>query len=242
MCNAFWESFATDSTRDVYEPVRRGRRVVRFDPRGVGLSKCDVAEFTHDRMVRDLETVIDAAAHARFSPYATTFSVAWAIDYAARHPDRVERLILTRGYTTGLAVMARDNFDGIIVLIKTNWKMAVQLLSDQGTREADPERGTRLANEVMNAIDPVNAARWFAGLYETTDVKRCLADVEAPTLVLHRRGDTLFPFSGAEEIASGIPQARLTALAGDGSLAIGDTEANMQLLVDFLDDVSPVSA
>jgi len=65
----------------------------RYDERGCGLSDWDVSDFTLDAWVRDLETVVDAAGLERFSLLGMSQGGPVAIVYAARHPERVEKLI-----------------------------------------------------------------------------------------------------------------------------------------------------
>ena len=74
---------------------------LRLDPRAVGASQWDVAEFSFDAIVRDLEAAVDAAGFARFDLLGTSFGPAVAIAYAARHPERVGRLFLYGSYCRG---------------------------------------------------------------------------------------------------------------------------------------------
>jgi class 3 adenylate cyclase len=46
------------------------------------------------------------------------------------------------------------------------------------------------------------------------DVRPLLPQVAAPTLVIHRRGDTAIPFESGRELATGIPGARFLSLDG----------------------------
>jgi pimeloyl-ACP methyl ester carboxylesterase len=80
------------------------RRLILLDPRGVGLSAdpADPATFGVDRLVDDVDALrvhlgldqMDVLAHSAGSVLATL--------YAARHPDRVSRLVLV---TPGLAAV-----------------------------------------------------------------------------------------------------------------------------------------
>jgi pimeloyl-ACP methyl ester carboxylesterase len=51
---------------------------------------------------RDLETVVDAAGLARFALLGMSQGGAIAIAYAARHPARVERMVLYGAYARGV--------------------------------------------------------------------------------------------------------------------------------------------
>jgi pimeloyl-ACP methyl ester carboxylesterase len=236
MCPAFWESFTDDPVLAEWEPVYRGRRIVRYDPRGVGRSGRNAPSLTHEAFVSDLEVVIEAVATEPIDLFAATFSVPWAIDYAERHPERVHRLILAHGYVRASDIASRENVDSFVAPIRSNWPMAAQLFSAQGF-ESDPGLGVQFGHVYTRNIAPDVAGQWFEALYESTDVQRLLGKISAPTFVRHRREDTVMPFAGAEEIAAGIPGARLVAQSGTGAISSGDdVEANLRLLVDFLDE------
>jgi hypothetical protein len=64
-----------------------------------------------------------------------------------------------------------------------------------------------------------------------------LPSVRVPTLVLHTHGDIRVPFSCAQEIAAGIPGAKLVPLESRNHLILGDEPANREFfnaIADFL--------
>jgi pimeloyl-ACP methyl ester carboxylesterase len=86
-------------------------------------------------------------------------------------------------------------------------------------------------------VTPEVAARFLSDLYESADVSGVLESITTPTLVVHRRDDTVFPVSGSERIAAGIPGARLVTPAGSGPISAGDDVGeNMQVLIEFLNE------
>ncbi|MFQ5623896.1 MAG: alpha/beta fold hydrolase [Paracoccaceae bacterium] len=94
---------------DWHSPVWRplldalGQRftVTRYDQRGTGLSDWNVENFELENFVDDLEAVADAAGLRKFPIFASSQGVPTAIAFAARHPERVSRLILYGGFATG---------------------------------------------------------------------------------------------------------------------------------------------
>ena len=70
------------------------RQLIRYDERGCGLSDWDVADFSFDAWVDDLELVVDSLGVDRFPLLGVSQGGAVAIAYAVRHPERVEKLIL----------------------------------------------------------------------------------------------------------------------------------------------------
>src|SRR3954466_3844315 len=93
-----WES-------PVWEPLfrRLAERfcLVRYDPRGCGLSDRHAPDISLDGFVRDLEAVVDTLGLQRFALFGTSQGAAVSIAYAARHPDRVSRLVLSGGFALG---------------------------------------------------------------------------------------------------------------------------------------------
>src|SRR5262249_37732525 len=67
--------------------------VVRYDTRGFGLSDRAVTDYSLEARVRDLEAVTDALKLKRFAIYAISFGGPTVIAYAARHPEKVSRLV-----------------------------------------------------------------------------------------------------------------------------------------------------
>ena len=67
------------------------------------------------------------------------------------------------------------------------------------------------------------------------DVRPHLGQVQAPTLVLHRRGDRAAPLAGGRAVAGSIPGAELVELEGRSHLpAIGDAQSVVDQVRRFL--------
>src|SRR4029079_5978750 len=77
------------------------RTFVRLDGRGSGLSERAIDSYSVDSLVLDLEAVVDALGLERFALLAQMNSGLAAITYAARHPEKVDALILWCAYTKG---------------------------------------------------------------------------------------------------------------------------------------------
>jgi len=237
ICNAGWESFANDYEIDeAYHLAWRGHTAVRYDFRGVGLSDRGAEAYDLERMTADLEAVVSSSKLDRFALWASTFSVGPAVLFAVRHPERISRLVLMRVITRETDVMPQENLDALVQLIRSNWEMATQMLSDLGVRHT-PEAGLAYAKISRENTEPEVAAQMLTDLYATVDVNGSLEDIACPTLIAHRREDTLFPFAAAQHAAAVIPQARLLAFSGSGHVAVGpDAEDNVRAMAAFLDE------
>jgi pimeloyl-ACP methyl ester carboxylesterase/DNA-binding CsgD family transcriptional regulator len=78
------------------------RQLIRYDQRGNGLSDWEVDDLSFEACVRDLEAVVDAAGIEQFDLLGISQGGPVAIGYAARHPERVRRLVLYGAFARGM--------------------------------------------------------------------------------------------------------------------------------------------
>ncbi|MBM3586201.1 MAG: alpha/beta fold hydrolase [Alphaproteobacteria bacterium] len=94
-----------DLTSPIWRPymaeLSAGRRLIRHDARGNGLSDWNVADLSFEGYVRDVEAVVDAIGVERFALFGLSQGAAVAVAYAVRHPKRVSRLVLLSGFSRG---------------------------------------------------------------------------------------------------------------------------------------------
>jgi class 3 adenylate cyclase len=215
-----------------------GRRVVRFDMRGIGLSQREVEDVSHDALVRDLDAVVRASGVQQFTLWGGTLSGPRAIDYAAAHPEMVRRLVLHRTFARTSDVMARDRLRNFADLARVNWKMAAQVFADLPVREELPEAGVHQAQVYLQSTSGEFVARLLMDGFDGADVTHLLPGVRVPALILHRSEDPMFPFRAAQELAAMIPQARLRPLPHGimSYLAAGRIDEVMDIINGFIDD------
>src|SRR5688572_28627905 len=77
-----------------YDALGADLQVIRYDTRGAGLSERNPSELGVESQIRDLDAVVEALKLDRFVLMGVYNSGPAAIEYAARHPDRVSRLLL----------------------------------------------------------------------------------------------------------------------------------------------------
>jgi class 3 adenylate cyclase/pimeloyl-ACP methyl ester carboxylesterase len=218
-----------------------GRRVVRYDMRGTGLSDRNPDDVSHDALVRDLDAVIRASGASDFTLYASTLSGPRAIAYTAAHPGDVRRLVLHRTFARAIDAMSPDQLRNFADLARVNWKTAAQVFADLPVRQELPEAGVHQAQVYVQSTTGDFVARLLLDGIATTDVTPQLGDVRAPTLVLHRSEDPMFPFRLAQELAARIPQARLRPLSMGimHYLALDRIGEVMDIINEFIDDGAP---
>ena len=80
--------------RRFYEQLASFTRLIRFDKRGTGMSDREELSVGLEQRIDDIVAVMDAAGSATASLFGFSEGGAMAAAFAARHPERVERLIL----------------------------------------------------------------------------------------------------------------------------------------------------
>ncbi|GLC27813.1 transcriptional regulator [Roseisolibacter agri] len=200
--------------------LSRDHTLVRYDERGCGLSDRDVADLSFDAWVHDLETVVDALGLERFPLLALSQGCAVAIAYAARHPERVSRLVLYGGYVQGALTRARtaeerEEAELVMRQMPLGWgrdNPAFRLFfAARFLPEGTPEQ-LRWFSDLQRITTTPEIAVRLRSTASTIDVSELAPLVRAPTLVLHATGDAVIPFDQGRLLAALVPGARFISL------------------------------
>lgn len=186
-----------DWSSPVWKPLldrlSRGRRLIRYDPRGTGLSDRQMNGATVEELADDMEAVADAAGLDRFPIYAISQSVPVALTLAARRPERVSRLILLNGVVQGSTARGEpDKTETIVGMIRTGWGVPgsafMRAIATVFMPGATPEEVESLMEMQALSATPSVAAE-LREIIGNVDVLHCLDKVECPALVMHCAGD-----------------------------------------------------
>ena len=199
---------------------RKDAGLLRHDPRGCGLSDRDVDAFSLERWITDLEAVVDAAGVTRFALVGLCQGGAVAAAYAARHPDRVSRLVIYGSYPCGAyadGVPARLAREARVLseMIEVGWgketgafrEVFANLLMPGADKDA-----LRSVGEMQRRSASARTARLIWDAFHQFDIREIAPDIKAPTLVFHGRKDAMVPFEAGRHLASLIPEARFVSL------------------------------
>lgn len=208
-------------------------RLVRYDERGCGLSDWNVADFSFDAWVEDLELVVDSAGLDRFPLLGLSQGGAVAIAFAVRHPERVSRLVLVGAYSRGRLARAesaeqREEAALDLTMGKVAWRhddaAYRQVFASQFLPDATRETWDAF-NELQRATTSTENVVRFLDTFAHIDVSELAPLVTCPTLVLHSRGDLRVPESQARELAALIPDSRLLFLDSANHILTKDEPA-----------------
>ncbi len=243
---AWWVSHLEVDWRDpafrgFWESVGDGYTFVRYDRLGVGLSDREVhdEDLTLEGDVALLGAVLDELALDNVALVGGSSGGCAAIAFAARFPERVDRLLLYGAYADGSSITSPAVREAIVGTVRSHWGLGSRLLADMFLGDASSVEQERLARYQREAASPDTAAVLLELVY-SNDVRSDLDQVRAPTLVVHRRGDRAIPYQLGRELAAGIPTATLIPLDGNAHFPwAGDSSSVARALRSVLASEAP---
>ncbi len=202
-----------------FSQIMRHNMLLRYDQRGSGLSDWNVDDFSFERSLSDFEELIDAVGFDRFALVGSCQGGPIGAAYAARHPERVTKLILVGTFARGWpppGTMKTEQFNAMLTLIRLGWgrdnPAFRQLWTTLFRPDASPEEMEWMNEFQRITSSPENAARMMAE-FPKIDITDLLPRVCCPTLVIHSRDEAVVPASEGRLIASRIRGARFVELS-----------------------------
>jgi proline iminopeptidase len=217
-------------------------RLIYYDQRGRGKSSAGVApeDVSIESEVQDLDLVRRHFGLDRVAVLGHSWGGVLAMEYAARHPERVSHLILLNtgpasrvdalAFREGRRATEAEGLERMRAIAKTREYIAgdidteAEYYSIHFRRAVVPEYLERVVRSLRTHFTPediVKARAIEERLYEETwqrpgyDLIARLRTSPVPTLVIH--GDRDFvPLEGNRHIADGVPGARLVQVKDCG--------------------------
>jgi pimeloyl-ACP methyl ester carboxylesterase/DNA-binding CsgD family transcriptional regulator len=223
------------------DALARDRMLIRYDPRGCGLSDTGIGDYSFERHVDDLAAVVDACGLKRFALFGMTGGGAVSVAYAARYPERVSALVLHGAFLRGRTARSttseeKAESETLLNLIELGWgkddPAFRQLYSSQFLPDGTAEQFRSFNDHMRRSASPENAARLLRTLH-AADVRELAPRVRCPTLVLHSREDTRVPFEEGRALAAQIPTARFVPLDSRNHLLLQQEPAWRTMLAEL---------
>lgn len=204
------------AAREAAERLGEHFSCVRLDKRGTGLSDRGLDDYSIQTRVRDVEAVVDALGLEQF--YLTGISEAGptCISYAAKHAERVAKMFLygTFARGEGLAGGSKEMQASIMYVVKAEWGSGSKLLGDFFLgNDADPNFAQVFAQYQQAGATSEDALKMLEADI-AINVSDLLADVKAPTMIVHSRHDRIVPVELGRELAASLPDARFATIDG----------------------------
>jgi class 3 adenylate cyclase len=233
---------------EVLERLGGFARNIWLDGRGCGASSRRTGDQPSpglDVWIDDLNAVLAAAGSERTAILGISEGAAAAVLYAATYPERVSALVLVNSvvrfyrasdYPLGLAAEDAERF---VQAFETNWATPTALALLAPSMVDDPAwcRWWRRAQRLTFAPNDA-AARWRNVV--GTDVHHVLPSIQAPTLVLHRRGNRHARVEHGRYVADRVPGATYRELDGDDHMFFaGGTGQLLDEIEEFVTGARP---
>src|ERR1039457_5767099 len=206
-------------------------RTIAFDNRGVGLSDVPPGPYSIASMASDAAAVLDAAGITR----ALSMGGMIAQEFALQYPARTRSLILGCTAAGGpSAVPAESNVIDVLLARGMTLEQAreavLAYIYDAATPREKIDEDTRVRQ--LPSLEGYMAQ--LLGLLAWESYSR-IAQITAPTLVIHGKSDALVPPGNGELIAARIPGAKLVLLEHASHLFTTDQpQAAHKEILEFL--------
>ena len=233
-----WRSLAW---RPWLEALSRDRTVLRYDSRGCGLSDRAVSDVSFETWVSDFEAVSDAAGLERFALLGVCQGGPIAIEYVARHPDRVSHLVLYGTYSRGRS----QRFDApeevekarlLLEMTRLGWGREHHSFVQVWASQFQP--GGTLAHlrswsEQQRAATSAEMAVQLLRIGFEVDVRQSAQRISCPTLIVHAERDAVVPVEEGRILAGLVPDSHFVQLDSENHMLLPSEPA----WAHFLDEV-----
>jgi len=221
----------------------RHMRVTHFDKRGIGLSdRADQMPSLEER-IHDIAAVMDAAGLERAHVFAMSEGGLMAQLFAARYPERVERLVLVNSLTIGYPVAdaAADATAGRFDRLIEEWGRDPHFFLEwfspsQATNETFARWWLRLQRQSATKAEFARQVASVVALATERIDPDFVASIVAPTLVINMTRDQVVESASGDWLAARLPNAtRVTFDSDDHFFFAGDHWFEMiTLVVEFM--------
>ena len=225
-----------------YQRLAARRMLIRYDGRGTGLSDRNIADYSLDANVLDLEAVVDRLGLERFALFGFYHTGLAAIVYATRHPERVTHLILWHAFARASDYVGSPQVEATHALLDKDWELFTETIAHDRLGWSQGEPAQHFAALMRECVTP-EYTKAFKRATREFDVTALLPQLRVPTLVLHRRQYSRVPVDIARGLASRIPEARLVLLEGASSVPyLEDMDAVVRPIYEFLGEEEEAEA
>lgn len=204
------------SERQFIEIISEAFRYTRFDHVGSGQSERVEPLFDFSALADEAHAVVGAVGSQTFSGVSFSGGVHSAIHFAARYPERLERLVIVGGYADGR--LNRGNpvqDDSLKTMIAEGWGKPDSPFATAFLTSYFPEGPLEDVRDIVGMMQtacPLEVMLRDRDAINSASVTHLLKDVRCPVLIIHGRYDAVHPVSEAQKLAAGIPNAELVLL------------------------------
>ncbi len=261
LCLPAWSIIHSRMWKAQVPYLSRHFRVITFDGRGSGRSDrpTGAPAYADAEYAADAVAVLDATGTERATLVALSAGATWAIEVAARHPERVTGLMavgsacgrrpdhieLEQGGFTAVL----DHHEGWTLYNREHWRNGgyeefTRFFFDQMFPEPHSTKPTEDCLSWAQDTDPVTLAATVEarlGLegVEPADFEALAPLVQCEVLVVHGTDDRIRPFATGERVAEATGGALVTVEGGGHGIPARDPVFMNRLVKEFVERTSP---
>jgi DNA-binding CsgD family transcriptional regulator len=143
-------------------------------------------------------------------------------------------MVLFGGAARMRDVMSPAQTQALLSLVTQDWDLFADSAAQAWLGWGSGETGRLTAAAFRSAAAPATAQAWFSAAL-SIDVSERVAQVTAPTLVLHRQGEGQLPVEVSRSLAEALPHGRLIVLPGSSpTLFLEYARGDLDLVTEFL--------
>lgn len=235
--------------------------LVFYDHRCNGRSQgAEVTTMTMENLTADADALRQALGFEKWAVLGHSFGGNVALEYALRYPQSLSHLLLIntggdyrwarenapevlakRGFSPDIVELARRHLNGQIEpneMFSTLMKLGKAYNPYTGLRQLPH----MIIMGLLTKLRPEALIFGETQVLKNWTVMDRLGEIKVPTLVMAGREDFIYPPKHQEELAAGIPNARLAFIDRAGHNPHDEQPTEVQRLIrDFLADVNPSS-
>jgi pimeloyl-ACP methyl ester carboxylesterase len=227
------------------EPFAKRFRVINLDNRDAGDSGLGTGPYTIADMAEDVAGVVQNLNLGRAHIVGISMGGMIAQELAIRHSKLVDRLVLVSTTAGGpTAVNAKPEIAALLIPnegedIETRVRRTFTAIAGEGYMAKHPEDLDHIIkSSVAKPMSADSYQRQFGAclLHFSQGTSGRLAEITAPTLVVHGDCDPLIPYPNGRFLSEHIRGARLATYPGVGHLSpIEAAERFNREVIEFLD-------
>lgn len=223
-------------------------RVLDYDHRGYGLSSRPDQRYTLEVWSADLAALMDVLGVGKAHVHGGSMGSFIALDFAARYPEKVDKLLMGAGAVAKCDAMGVHMFrlwqDIASAYGVASEELARELLTKAFARPFLDEMGDEILWATKEVLERNTEQSVFIDACQAmidTDVRDILPLVTAPALVMVGRYDILTPIdagpggAGARYVAENLPNGRMEIFEHSGHAHyVEEADRSIEVILDFL--------
>jgi len=186
------------------------------------VATCKVADLTRGDTIAALAAqALEEAPAGPLAVVGHSMGGYVALEMARRAPGRVERLALLNTHARPDSAESTENRRRLMALAERDFPAVIQALTPRLLAPAHQQEigMTGTISEMALGVGKEAFARQERAIIGRIDSRPHLGAIRCPTLVIAGREDQIMPLEWLQELAQGIPGARLEVIDGCGHMS-----------------------